>query len=416
MLSATALSYSSFETTITKTIGQGTTTIVTQGGSTIATNSSSAVDCDALAASSAALNGGGMPLVVGNNHYQCERVLVIPPNSNGALVVSYRTDVNAVSPPSEGGSEIANFTASVLAPIYSRAVTIPEQILGYTNATGVTITPSMHFVNVTAAGNESLTLTYSINVSSGVRGFFELNYLDACPTMIPLAVGYGVSQLNTSSFPDYQPFLQGCTSLIMLSGGNLISTSGIETAWMTQSIGQPEVANDESGLQLRLSLNATSITRGEWVRISIEEYNTLLEVNNVTSARDWAVSYLTVGPCGVLNSPMGFAILSGRYTNSNISSAKQLELYQPGMYSCPAMLSDIRSYAFLPMNSTASVYGSCSPSLCFSAEMNSTGTTRGYWGTSLLGSSSFQTFSPGIYTVVAGDEWSGIVFAYFTVS
>jgi hypothetical protein len=48
--------------------------------------------------------------------------------------------------------------------------------------------------------------------------------------------------------------------------------------------------------------------------------------------------------------------------------------------------------------------------------MNSTGTTRGYWGTSLLGSSSFQTFSPGIYTVVAGDEWSGIVFAYFTVS
>jgi hypothetical protein len=146
---------------------------------------------------------------------------VIPPGSTGMLVVSYQTDLSAVSPPSEGGSERANLTADVLAPVYSRAVTIPEQILGYTNATGVTITPSIASVNVTALGNlKSFTVTYTINVSSGVSGSFELQYLDACPTMIPLLVGYTASQLNASSFPDYSPFLQGCTGLVCFQAGS----------------------------------------------------------------------------------------------------------------------------------------------------------------------------------------------------
>ena len=182
-------------------------------------------------------NSSGLPLVVGNNLYQCERVLVISPGSTGMLVVSYQTDLDAVSPPSAGGSEIANLTADVLAPVYSRAVTIPQQILGYTNATGVTITPSIASVNVTALGNlKSFTVTYTISVSSGVSGSFELQYLDACPTMVPLLVGYTASQLNASSFPDYSPFLQGCTWLGMLPGGILESVSGIQMAWMIQTV------------------------------------------------------------------------------------------------------------------------------------------------------------------------------------
>ena len=195
----------------------------------------------------------GLPLVVGNNLYQCERVLVIPPDANGTLVVSYETDLNAVSPPSVSGSETANFTSDILAPEWSRALTIPEQY-SYVNATGVTVTPSIRSVNVTDLGNATtLDVTYTINVSNGVSGFFMLQYLDSCPTMIPLAVGYSASQINASSFPDYQPFLQGCTGLGMLSGGTLMSVSGIQTAWLVQTI---QHGNNSS------TVNSSSISMG----------------------------------------------------------------------------------------------------------------------------------------------------------
>jgi hypothetical protein len=190
---------------------------------------------------------GGLPLVVGNSLYQCERVLVIPPGSTGTLVVLYQTDLGAVSPPSDGGSETANFTASVLAPIFSPILAIPELPPTYTNATGVTITPSIASVNVTALGNaNSFDVTYTIDISSGVRGFFVLQYLDACPTMIPLAVGYTASQLNASSFAYYQPFLQACTGLGMLPGGALMSVSGIQMAWMIQTIQPQQTAPDSA--------------------------------------------------------------------------------------------------------------------------------------------------------------------------
>jgi hypothetical protein len=179
-----------------------------------------------------------MPLVIGNDVYQCERVLVIPPGSTGVLVVSYQTDPSAVSPRSEGGTSIANLTASVLVPAASSILTVPEQNPSYVNATGVTITADPGSVNVTETGAANITVTYTIMVSSGTRGIFELNYLDACPTMIPLAVGYSASQINDSSFADYQPFLQGCTGLFMLSGGTLVSISGIQTAWLVQSVEQ----------------------------------------------------------------------------------------------------------------------------------------------------------------------------------
>jgi hypothetical protein len=74
------------------------------------------------------------------------------------------------------------------------------------NASGIRVTASPSSVNVTQVGTEKLNVTYTITVSAGVRGFFLLSYLDACPSLIPLAVGYDVSQINASAFPEYQPF------------------------------------------------------------------------------------------------------------------------------------------------------------------------------------------------------------------
>jgi len=246
---ATALSYSRFEMTTTITKAPGTSTVTTTTTySTIAssvTNLNTSVDCDATLFHGNYVpptgNETAIPYFAGGNgtDYQCERVLVVPPGSTGKLVVWYETDLNAWDPPSDGGSDLANLTAAVVAPIIPQAVLIPPQVEGYTNATGVTVTPSISSVNVTDYANAtSFNVTYTINVSSGVSGFYLLEYLNACPTMIPIAIGYNVSQLNEFSFSYYNPLLQGCTMLSMFPGGTLVSVSGVQLAWMVQAVQQ----------------------------------------------------------------------------------------------------------------------------------------------------------------------------------
>ena len=186
----------------------------------------------------------GLPLNTGTDRYQCERVLVIPSGPLGALsdysgvlVVSYESNPSAVCPRSAGCTPIANLTSSILAPSRFGPVTIPEQI-NLVNASGIEVTASPSSIDVTQVGTKKLNVTYTITVSAGVKGFFLLSYLNACPSLIPLAVGYDASQINASAFPYYQPFLQGCTNLGMLPGGTLISTSGIQTVWLVQTVQQ----------------------------------------------------------------------------------------------------------------------------------------------------------------------------------
>lgn len=174
--------------------------------------------------------------------------------------------------------------------------------------------------------------------------------------------------------------------------------------------------NTSDGLELKLSLNATSVRSGDAVNISLAEYNTLAVVNNVTASSDWPILGLTDGACGTLNNPIGFEVFYGYYTDSNISSATPLELYPPGLRSCPMILSGIDSYVFQPGSSEADVYGSCSPGLCFAKEISSGGVVRGYWGSGFLTGSTYQALSLGVYSVAAGDEWGSLTILYFVVS
>jgi hypothetical protein len=247
VVSAALVSYSSFADTVTRTVTKtggsrsstgpsiATVTLVTSTVTRNATTpgrNSSGFDCEDAAVAG---QPRSLPLITGNDSFSCERVLVIPPGSTmGTLVVSYWTDPSVPCPHSEGCTSIANLTADVLQPDWSPFVGTGGY--SYVNATGVTITPSVPSVNVSAVGRTNITVTYTVRVSAGVRGFFELEYLNSCPEMVPLAVGYAPSQLNASSFPDYPPLPQECTQLGMLPGGELTSVTGIETAWLVQTV------------------------------------------------------------------------------------------------------------------------------------------------------------------------------------
>jgi hypothetical protein len=199
--------------------------------------------------------------------------------------------------------------------------------------------------------------------------------------------------------------LTGCSGLIHSSTQTItVSPQGINSA----------VSNSVSGLSLSLSLDSADYQTGQTVNVAVNEINTLKKTNDVSAAGNWAFPGLSVGPCGTLNYPFGIAIFQGYYTAGDLLSVTPLKLDNPNaVYPCPMILSDISTYAFQPSGDTADVFqlGGTEPVL--TETMNVQIHPTGYWTGSPNGA--LTNFAPGVYTVVAGDEWGALVVLHFTV-
>jgi len=169
------------------------------------------------------------------------------------------------------------------------------------------------------------------------------------------------------------------------------------------------------GLSLTLSLNSTTYHPGEQISITINEKNTLARENNIHVANRWPVQGLSVGPCGTLNYPFGISILKGYYDIKSVAAITPLQLFDPNaVYHCPMILAGIVSYDFQPGSDVAAIYTSYD-SEPWSINMTAKVTSAGFW----IGSrpkATFSNFTPGIYTVVGGDEWGALVILHFTIS
>ena len=172
-----------------------------------------------------------------------------------------------------------------------------------------------------------------------------------------------------------------------------------------------------SGLILLLSLDSKTYQSGQQVGIYINENNTLSTPNTVITSDKWPISGLGGGPCGPLNYPFGIAIFQGNYYAANISSATPLQIYEPGIYHCPMILSSISSYVFQPLSDSADVFQMSESTAVSTMEMNTEfePAPTGYWASNNVGAT-FSNFEPGVYTVVGGDEWGTLVIVHFTVT
>jgi len=181
--------------------------------------------------------------------------------------------------------------------------------------------------------------------------------------------------------------------------------------------GNSATSKSISGLSLSLSLDSKTYQSGQEVGIDIDEKNTLSRTNTITASAKWPVSGLGVGPCGALNYPFGIAIFQGNYTAANISSGTLLQIYEPNIYHCPMILTDISSYVFQPLSDSAAVFQMSESTAVFTAGMNTEfePAPTGYWASNNVGAT-FTNFEPGVYTVVAGDEWGALVEVHFTVT
>jgi len=172
-----------------------------------------------------------------------------------------------------------------------------------------------------------------------------------------------------------------------------------------------------SGLSLSLSLDSTTYQPGQQVDIIVDEKNTLSQTNKINASEKWPVSGLGVGPCGTLNYPFGVAIFQGDYTVANVSSATPLQIYEPGIYHCPMILTGISSYVFQPLSDTAAIFQVPESDAAFTLEMKTEfePAPTGYWASNAP-NATLTNFEPGVYTVVAGDEWGALVVLHFKVS
>lgn len=173
-----------------------------------------------------------------------------------------------------------------------------------------------------------------------------------------------------------------------------------------------------NGLSLSLSLKSAAYSPGQEISITIDEKNTFSTENVVPIADKWLIDGLSLNPCGTSKAAgysYGIAIFQGDYTPANISNAMPLNIYDPNdPWLCVPYPGNINAYDFMPSIDIASVIDKSNPDQK-SYAMNNTITTAFYW----TGSSSNEikhNFEPGIYTVVAGDEWGNLVILHFTVA
>jgi hypothetical protein len=212
-----------------------------------------------------------------------------------------------------------------------------------------------------------------------------------------------------------------------------VNTNIDSTLSTTQSISQPiyETVSPTSitvgsvqGLTLTLSLDNVAYQPGQGVTVTLDEWNTLPVENVVATATLYGIR-TGLGGAAAASGPLGVALYKGHYVpGATQSTAMQLSLYNPYPYvmylgPIPEM---VNSYRFAPLNdmavkvtenhilATDSSILTELPTWPSAYPVRLQYTINQYWqgGEAVV-------LTPGVYTVVAQDEWGATAVLNFTV-
>ena len=183
-----------------------------------------------------------------------------------------------------------------------------------------------------------------------------------------------------------------------------------------------ETTNSALGLELIASTNTSSIQRGQAIVVSVSLVNSLSRTNNISGASDWTLNaldntsdYLSQG--FICFTPANFVVFQGYYDSANVSSAKSpLQLRSAPVTVSSCHNTNFSVYMFQPLSSTANVTLTNPPNYDNTINMQASSLIQQYCTSS--GSSEgicFTGFSPGTYTIAAGDEWGALVLLHFLV-
>ena len=200
-------------------------------------------------------------------------------------------------------------------------------------------------------------------------------------------------------------------SMLAAGCGNLTNTLTTPT--------NNSVSPATNDLSLSLSTNSTTYRPGQDVSITVDIKNMWQETNHIIAAKDWPYDNLEIdqcdmGPWGFVY-PYGIAIFQGSYSLSDFAAATPLALYDFSLLvPCPAPI-PAASYDFQPLSDIAQVSGSSAQFPTSTFAITTTLAETGYWSGSTPKVTK-HNFEPGVYTIVAGDEWGNLVILHFTVT
>lgn len=195
------------------------------------------------------------------------------------------------------------------------------------------------------------------------------------------------------------------------SGYNACPAHPVQQTTISLRTTSANTVSPSLGLQLKLGAVPNGPNGGS-LAITIQEWNTLNRVNNVTAVNSWRVpeSNLTDVYMGGV---VGFAIYNGTYDSNSVTLGKPLPLMEIGSSISCAGCSSPRYYLFDPLsdNVTAFPIGTLPYYAGPSALISLNVTVSGYW----TSGTQFRVFPPGTYTLAAFDQWGQAVLLQFTV-
>jgi hypothetical protein len=169
-----------------------------------------------------------------------------------------------------------------------------------------------------------------------------------------------------------------------------------------------------NNLSLSLSLDGKTYEPGQSVSIIVDENNLLTTTNSVLASDNLPSEFVA----GFTNEPsafpFGLAVFQGNYTLSNLI-ANPLLIYDPRDEYIGTQVVGPTSYSFQPSSDAAYLEGGSYSSSNGVMKMQYELQLNGYWDGNPMEAVQ-DNFNPGVYTVVAGDEWGALVVAHFTIS
>jgi hypothetical protein len=186
------------------------------------------------------------------------------------------------------------------------------------------------------------------------------------------------------------------TSTVTTTTTSISTETSVLTNGVLVRVSSASTLNPLTGLRLELNLSAG--TYGD-VLLTVYEINTLDRINNVSYGNSWPNAPLwqwTEYDCSE-GSMMGYEILQGNYGLNNYTDGMALWIHQffLAQGGCNLVL-DNGSYSFEPVSVRSLI----------------SGTYAGFWSGP---GGSYQAFSPGTYTVLAGDQWGQVAILHFVV-
>jgi hypothetical protein len=206
------------------------------------------------------------------------------------------------------------------------------------------------------------------------------------------------------------------TSTGIVSTNAVPSASSQTTSTASTNFNDVNSVSSTSGnnLSLSLSLDGKIYEPGQSVSIIVEETNLLPTTNSVPASDNLPSGFAS----GFTNEPsifpFGLAVVSGNYTLSNLI-ANPLLIYDPrDEYIGPQVIGPTL-YSFQPSSDGAYLEGGSYSSSNGLMKMQYELQLNGYWDGNPMEAVQ-DNFNPGVYTVVAGDEWGALVLVHFTVT